>query len=89
MEEKLPWKDVEASRKNRRLQRKHPVAEGKKAYLESASPCPGCQTPPDELTWFYFESPKDTWEMLCGTAGWIVVCDKCHQQISYFEKVMN
>lgn len=37
MEERLPWEDVEASRRNRRLQRKHPVADGKKHYLAAAS----------------------------------------------------
>jgi hypothetical protein len=60
MEEGLPWEDVEASRSNRRLQRKHPVAEGKTQYLAAAAACPGCGTPPDELTWFYFESSRET-----------------------------
>jgi hypothetical protein len=54
-----------------------------------ASACPGCQTPPDELSWFYFESPRETWQMLCGCAGWMVVCDKCRRQTSYFEEVMS
>lgn len=89
MEEGLPLEDVEASRRNRRLQRKHPVADGKRAYLEAASACPGCQTLPDDLSWFYFESPRETWKMLCGCAGWMVVCDKCHRQTSYFEEVMS
>ncbi len=45
--------------------------------------------PPDDLIWFYFKRPNGTWEMLCDTAGWIVVCDNCHQQTSYFEEIMN
>ena len=89
MEETLPWEDVEASRSNRWLQRKHPVAHRKEKYLNTALGCPGCQTPPDELSWFYFESPRGTWKMLCGCAGWMVVCDKCHQQTSYFEEMMS
>jgi hypothetical protein len=68
-ERRLPWEDVEASRRNRRLQRKHPVEEGKKGWLAEAKACPQCQTPLEALTWFYFESPKETWEMQCGTAG--------------------
>jgi hypothetical protein len=89
MEEELPWEDVEASRRNRRLQRKHAVADGKEKYLAAASACPGHQTPPDELSWSYFESPRETWQMLCGSAGWMVVCDKCHRQTSYFEEMIN
>jgi hypothetical protein len=89
MEGAFPWEDVEASRRNTRLQQKHPVTDGKEKYLSAASACPGCQTPPDELTWFYFESPRKTWEMLCGTAGWMVVCDNCHRLISYFEELIN
>ena len=89
MEGTMPWEDVERSRRNRRLQRKHPVAHGKEMYLETASACPGCQTQPDELSWFYFESPRETWEMLCGSAGWMVVCDKCRRQTSYFEVAIS
>jgi hypothetical protein len=89
MEGGLPWDDVEASRSNRLLQRKYPVALGKKKYLAATSACPGCQTMPDNLKWFYFESPRETWQMLCGSAGWMVVCDRCHRQISYFEEMIN
>ena len=64
-------------------------ADGKEKYLDTASACPGCQTPPDELSWFYFESPRETWEMLCGCAGWMLVCDQCRRQTSYFEEVMS
>ena len=85
----LPWEDLEDSRRNRRLQKKHPVAEGKGIYLAQAKPCPGCPTPPDGLSWFYFESPKATWEMLCGRAGWMVVCDRCKRQVDFFEEVIS
>jgi hypothetical protein len=80
----LPWEDVEAARRNRQLQKKHPVAEGKKKYLATASVCPGCQIPPDELSWFYFKSPPETWPSECGCAGWMVVCDQCHRQTDFF-----
>ena len=85
-----PWEDVGASRRNRLLQKKHPIKEGKKAYLKTASRCPGCKTAPDTLSWFYFQSPTWTWgEDLCGRAGWIVVCDKCHRQTDFFLEVMS
>ena len=58
MESTWPWEDVEGSRSNRRLQRKHSVEHGKKEYLAMASVCPGCQTPPDELSWFYSKARR-------------------------------
>ena len=85
----LPWEDVEASRRNRRLQRKHPVEEGRQQYMSHAKPCPKCQTPPEALAWFYFESPKETWPMQCGCAGWMAVCDHCVEQIDFFIEVMS
>jgi hypothetical protein len=51
-EDAFPWKDVNASRRNLRLQQKHPIAEAKQKYLKSASECPKCHTPSDELAWF-------------------------------------
>ncbi len=84
-----PWEDVEASRRNRRLQAKHPQTEGKSRYLAIAKPCPKCETPADALTWFYFSSPKETWPMDCGTAGWMAVCYRCHVQVNYFSEVMS
>jgi hypothetical protein len=58
--DEYPWEDVQASRRNRRLQAKRPIAEGKSRYLAEAKPCPKCHTAPNELAWFYFESPPET-----------------------------
>jgi hypothetical protein len=88
-ESHLPWEDVEASRRNRRLQRKHPIEEGKTHYLANAKPCPKCQTPAEALAWFYFESPNWTWENLCGRAGWLIVCDRCRCQTDFFEEAIS
>jgi hypothetical protein len=85
----MPWEDVEASRRNRRLQGKHPTTEGKSQYLAKAKPCPKCNTSADALGWFYFRSPKETWPMLCGIAGWMAVCDRCHIQVNFFDEVMS
>lgn len=87
--DKSPWEDVEASRRNRRLQKKHPATEGQSRYLADAKACPKCQTPAEALSWFYCRSPKETWENLCGTAGWMAVCDRCHVQVNYFEEVIS
>lgn len=76
----LPWEDVERSRNNKRLQKKHPDPQIDK-YEFPLKPCPECKTRAKDLSWFYFESPKSTWEHLCGRAGWIVVCDKCHERV--------
>lgn len=88
-DDQFPWEDVEAARKNQRLQREHPVSVGRQRYSATAKPCPNCQTPADSLSWFYFESPSETWEHLCGRAGWMTVCDRCHLQVDFFLEVMN
>jgi hypothetical protein len=87
--DEYPWEDVEASRRNRRLRAKHPIAEGKSRYLAEARPCPQCQTPADELAWLYFESPPETWPMECGVAGWMTVCDSCRVLANFFSEVMS
>ena len=87
--DEYPWEDVNASRRNRGLQKKHPIEEGKSRYLARARLCPQCLADPEEMAWFYFSSPKETWRMECGTEGWMVVCDSCHIQVDYFSEVMS
>ena len=87
--ETVPWPDVKAARRNRRLQGKHAPEEGKSRYLAEAAPCPNCKTPADGLSWFYFESPKETWPAECGCAGWMVVCDQCRIQVHFFIEVVS
>ena len=50
-DDKYPWEDVEAARKNRRLQRKHPIADGQISYMAVAKPCPQCGTAAGQLSW--------------------------------------
>lgn len=88
-EERFPWQDADAARKNTRLQRRHDVSEAHEHYLSAARSCPRCAAAPGELTWFYFESPKWTWENLCGRAGWMTVCDPCRVQVDFFMEVLN
>jgi hypothetical protein len=88
-DDKYPWEDVEAARQNQRLQREHPVAEGQQIYAAKAKPCPQCHTTAGQLSWFYFDSPAETWENLCGRAGWMTVCDRCHLQVDFFCEVLS
>ena len=74
-EQEFPWEDIEASRKNKGLQQKHPLAEAL-LYRAAAKGCPSCGAASGELAWIYFESPPWTWEALCGRAVWITVCDE-------------
>lgn len=41
---------------------------------EDRPPCPRCQ---QAMRWIYFRSHSDTWESLCGCAGWTPICRKC------------
>ena len=89
----LPWEDVEASRRNRRLQKQHRLPErlsdGLATYFAEARTCPKCQTPSDALSWFYFRSPKETWAAQCGVEGWMAVCDRCHIQVNFFVEAVS
>ncbi len=91
--EELPWEDVEASRCNRRLQKRHRLeerlADGLATHFAKAKACPKCGRIPEELSWFYFRSPKETWANLCGIAGWIAVCDPCRIQVNFFSEVIS
>jgi len=87
--QRFPWADLERSRNDRKLQRRHPVADAKAECLGHAKSCPGCGCAAVDLAWFYFESPSGTWKDECGRAGWITVCDKCRQQVDFFLEVMS
>jgi len=88
-EDMFPWPDVDASRRSGSLQRRHDPASAQAQYGPRARPCPACHRPASELSWFYFNSPRRTWQQLCGRAGWMVVCDHCHRQVAFFTEVMN
>lgn len=85
----LPWEDVEASRRNRRLQKRHPLPDGIESHFADAKECPKCHSPADSLSWFYFRSPKETWAKECGVAGWMAVCDRCHIPVNFFVEAMS
>jgi hypothetical protein len=84
-----PWEDVEASRRNRRLQKRHRLPEEIGSYFAETTACPKCHAPSETLSWFYFRSPKETWAMACGVAGWMAVCDRCHIQVNFFTEAVS
>ena len=83
--ESIPWSDIHASQADLKLQKRH----SERPDLPDARSCPECGTPPSELDWIYFRSPESTWELECGTEGWLALCQPCHEQVFYFETAMN
>lgn len=83
-----PWEDVDSSRKDKKLQSKHPISEAE-SYIKESGPCPSCGKVPKDLAWFYFSSPEETWGWLCGSSGWMAVCDSCHLQVNYIEDCVS
>lgn len=43
----------------------------------TGAPCRRCGRRSEDLEWFWFESPAQTWEWLCGRAGWATWCTRC------------
>jgi len=68
---------------------RHPPARGQAAYRRMAVLCPQCGTAVLELSWFYFRSPPATWRGECGCEGWLVICDSCQAQVSFFCEVIS
>jgi hypothetical protein len=83
------WEDVDASRQNKALQRRHVKKRAREQYAAESASCPSCGASPTQLAWFYFDSPAWTWRHLCGRAGWMTVCDKCRKQVSFFCEVLS
>jgi len=70
--DQFPWVDVEEARNRTELQAEHDARRARALYQEGARSCPKCDASPQNLAWFYFESPQWTWEgALCGRAGWM------------------
>ena len=83
------WEDVDASRQNKALQRRHVKKRARELYAAESASCPSCGAPPNQLAWFYVESSALAWRNECGRAGWMTVCDLCRRQVNYFEEVMS
>lgn len=86
---KFPKEHVNECRDDDILQSEHNWESVKDKYLENADGCPSCGCDAEELSWFYFSSPKWTWEHLCGSEGWMAVCDHCDLQVNFFCLIRN
>jgi len=89
MDRQYPWEEVDAARRNRRLQKRHPLPVDLPTHFAYARARPKCGAKIEKLTWFYFRSPKETWANLCGVGGWIAACDSCHIQADFFIGAMS
>lgn len=90
--DEFPWEDVEACFKNkankaRQYHSKKNVKDLKEYHKDIL--CPKCKKGINDLEIFYFESPKWTWEHLCGRAGWMIACKNCKKQLYFELGVMN
>ncbi len=67
------------------LQSAHSAEEAKEKY--SGVIAPGHLA--EKLEWFYFESPRWTWEQMCGTAGWYAVSGRNIDTLYFFHEKMS
>ena len=66
-----------------------PVAGRHPNPLYGGETVPEMRTARGILELVFFRSPKETWKNLCGTEGWMAVCDRCHVQVNYFEEAIS
>lgn len=89
-DDQFPWEHVIACRNIKKSPNTGETEkEFRKRFQGQINPCPKCGKSFDKMEVFYFESPPKTWEMLCGRAGWIVICIDCKKQIRFELEVMN
>jgi hypothetical protein len=72
----FPAEDVEASRRDKRLQNSHFEeldSESREAMERTRQEAVRSGSGP-RTEWIYFRSPPWTWEALCGREGWLL-CD--------------
>ena len=71
----FPWEDVIDS-----------MRQQPEAVCLSSQKCPDCG---ETLIELFFSSPQWTWEQLCGRAGKMFICPKCHAQKEFFLTRLN
>lgn len=79
----FPIEDIIKCISNERIQCRHDISVAKQKYGASVA------HDADDCFWFWFVSPKWTWENLCGRAGWMILSKKDLRQIEYFLEIMN
>ena len=77
----VPWEEIDACR----WMEGPTLTEGELPTLAAqAGPCRICGCEATDLTWIRYSTPPETWETLCGTAGWMALCDLCREQVALF-----
>lgn len=71
----FPWVDVCDS-----------MMQHSERVRQSSATCPHCG---EQLIKIYFSSPSWTWKNLCGRAGDMLICCKCHEQNGFTLTMMN
>lgn len=71
----FPWEDVLAS------MMKHP-----EEVSQTSVSCPNCG---EKIIKIYFSSPAWTWKKLCGRAGDMYICPKCHAQKDFIMTLLS
>lgn len=80
----FPVEDVRAAREDGRLQREYAASVEAAAKANPNVRCAECGA----VTWFYFSSPPETWEHLCGRGETIAWCDD-HGQVEFVEEMIS
>ena len=83
-----PLDEILEQRISRRPRRFEPD-EGRTDLIRDAMACPACGTPPENLEWFWFESPEWTCQALCGRAGWVSLCPTEGRPVEFFCSILS
>lgn len=68
---------------------KTPCPGFKMKDLTNHLPCPLCGKPSEELHWFWFDSPRWTWENLMGSEGHMSICPDCRCLVEFICVLYN
>ena len=85
----FPRSDVEDCRTDVALQASNDPALARSLHQAHSRACFGCGSAPEEMEWFFFQSPVWTWTRQSGRAGWIVYCPGCDNQVAFHQSRMS
>lgn len=91
-ERNLPDEDVRASIADQQLQREHRLEDlhaASRNQMEAMKSRALAQGASPRTEWIYFESPQNTWEGLCGRAGWLLYDPESRKQYEFLLEVIS